>query len=565
MSKAVYTITIDARQAETHRVQVTLNPKLGPLPNTLRFPVWTPGSYMIREYSRHVTNVTNSRKLDKNSWQVIDPEKPVQYEVYCFERTVRTSYLDRNVACFVGATILPVLGIDYEVDLLLPRDWTTLATSLATKKLGPGHWQFKVKDDDEWIDSPIVGAAPGFGGSCTFSVRKIPHRLTWVGNKPLLEIKKIVSDIEKVCLANQKMFGGTPFRSYEILLDFFPKAYGGLEHRSSQLSHFDPLELSDPKRYEQFLGLISHEYFHAWNVKSLRPETLGPFDYFRENYTEDLWFAEGLTAYFDDYLLAEAKLISPESYKQCRLKDVNTLRDGNPGHFRRAVIDASFDAWIRYYRQDEDSVNSDLSYYLKGAMVAWCWDAYLRRRTRGRWTLAKLMRAFWQEFGIDADISLAEARPGYSRAELFAYAVEKTGLDHQCVEEWVSQKKPAPWKDAAKFFDYALSTRVSSYSAHLLGMTVADRESRVVVNQVFNGGSAEKAGLQVQDEIVGINYFRTSSSESFQKLLEHLQTERKLEFCFSRAGKLYSTQVLIRKHASLGVDYELAPAALGAK
>lgn len=557
MKTPAFRVTLDARHPETHRVRVTIEARGATFPNLLQFPVWTPGSYLVREFSRHITRFTGGEKVSKNSWRPQAGGRKVTYEAYCFERTVRTSYLDDRVASWNGATLLPLLEGAMEIHVLLPRHWQTLGTALATQKRGPGHWILRARDDDEWIDSPIVAAAPGNGGQARFRSRGKAHRITWIGNTPAVAIEKLTRDVKLISDTVQKMFGGAPFRAYDYLFDFPPRAYGGLEHRSSQLSHFDGFDLGDAKKYEAFLALVAHEYFHAWNVKSLRPQALGPFDYLRENYTPDLWFAEGLTSYFDDKLVFEAGLISEASYNAVRLKDVNTLKDGTPGITRRSLAEASFDAWIRYYRPDEDSLNTDVSYYVKGAQLGWCWDAYLQKKTRGRWTLARLMRAFWREFGIAADEPLREAKPGFSHEEIFEFAHATTGVDHAVVREWVHSRKPLPWRMAAAHFKLKFKEKPAPAALALAGMNLLDRDGKAMVGSVFSGSSAEAAGLAANDELIAIASTRIVNAEHAQMLLRRNAARPSLDLLFARAGKVATTKVRLRKHSGLGLEFEV--------
>ncbi len=375
--KPAYLVTIDLTAPETHRAQVTIAARADDLPPLLQFPVWTPGSYLVREYARHVTLLEPADKVTKNQWRLRGKPKSISYEVYCFERSVRTSFLDTNYAALVGATLLPLLHAPFDVEILLPRGWEGLSSALGFKKKGAGRFVTTVANDDDWIDKPIVAWAPGSGGVGKFRAGGITHHIAWVGSECARPLADLQESFAKLAQATLKMFGSAPFKEYWFLLHFGHRLYGGLEHRDSQLSQFDGASLLEKPDWNRFLKLIAHEYFHSWNVKSLRPQALGPFDYGNENYTQDIWFSEGLTDYFDDILPLTAGLYSQEDHDKARLRDVSFFPDGHPGHGRRSLAESSFDAWIRYYRSDEDSVNTDVSYYGKGAVLGWCWDAHL--------------------------------------------------------------------------------------------------------------------------------------------------------------------------------------------
>jgi predicted metalloprotease with PDZ domain len=553
-----FRITLDIKAPESHRVKVRIEAIQGHLPEVLAFPVWTPGSYLVREFSRHITNFVGGRKVQKNEWELDSKIKHVEYEVYCFERTVRTSYIDSRNISLNGANLLPILRGKMEIELRLPTSWKILGTSLKHNKKSPGTWLLHAQNDDEWIDSPIVAAAPGQGGQFSFISKGKQHRVTWVGTSPAKEKKELSADIKKISDTTQSMFGGAPFYSYDYLFDFLPRGYGGLEHRSSQLSHFDGSELADPKRYQLFLGLVAHEYFHAWNVKSIRPEALGPFDYFRENYTEELWFAEGITSYFDDKIVHDAGLLSAQDYKALRISQVNQVREGTPGIYRRSLAESSFDAWIRYYRPDEDTPNSSVSYYEKGSVLGWCWDAHLQKKSRGRWNLTKLLKAIWKEFGIHSEESLREAKPGFSQDELLDFCARVSRVEHRTVFDWIHSRKPLPWRMAANHFKLKVQRKVVSQAAQFLGLTPADREGRVVAGIVFSGSAAEKQGIAPNDEIIAIDEERVLNSASLEQILRRAK-DNTIQALLSRSGRVFTTELRLRAHADLGVDYELIP------
>jgi predicted metalloprotease with PDZ domain len=414
-----------------------------------------------------------------------------------------------------------------------------------------------VENDDQWIDGPIVAAAPGYGGTGSFTVNGIRHHIAWVG----LECARPMADFEaafkKIARATLGMFGGAPFREYWFLLHFGHKLYGGLEHRDSQLTQFDGSKLQDAKDWDGFLRLVAHEYFHSWNVKSIRPQALGPFDYFNENYTQDIWFAEGLTDYFDDMLPLEAGLISKDAYWRARLKDVTHLPDGNPGHRRRSLAENSLDTWIRYYRADEDSVNTDVSYYSKGATLGWCWDAHLQKRTRKRWTLRKLMKEIWKEYGIDAYEPLRDAKPGFTREELLRFAEKITGVPQRAlVESWVTARKPLPWREAARFFKVGFTEKVTDSLLHHSGVVLQFKGGAAVAQKVLSGTAAEAAGIAPGDEILAINGTRISDQEKLARTLPiALAGGKELEFLVCRLEKVLTRRLRWRKHEGIGVEY----------
>jgi len=555
--KNPFFVTLDARNANSHRIFVTITAQERcSFPSLLQFPIWTPGSYMVREYSRHITKFQGGEKINKNSWRISADIKKISYEVYCFERTVRTSYLDDNYAALVGATLLPILGKNFTVKILFPHDWSFVSSALNFKKDRAGEWHANIRDDDHWIDSPIVAARPGFGARGKFALKGINHEIAWVGSQCEKSMKELERDFSKIASVVLGIFNKAPMKNYHFLLHFGAKLYGGLEHRDSQLSQFDGSTLNDEKEYKNFIRLIAHEYFHSWNVKSLRPKPLGPFKYFEENYTEDLWFAEGITDYFDDIIPFKAGFLSEKEFLEERFDDIKTMNDFLPGHSRRSLKESSFDAWIRAYRPDEDSANTDISYYSKGSILGWCWDAHLQKKSRGKWTLEKLMRSFWEKYGIDAYEPLSTARPGFTRNELLLFAEKITKIPQKTlVESWVVSRKPLPWRDAAKFFHTSWMEKIADPTQYYLGMQIQWKASQATVQKVYANSAAEKAGLCPGDEILAIDNYRVSEQQKIKTLLRPAALGKKVNLCISRSDRVSIFSLSPFKHKDLGMDF----------
>jgi predicted metalloprotease with PDZ domain len=557
--KPQYLVTVDLTRPETHRAQLTIASRTEALPPLLQFPVWTPGSYLVRDYSRHVTLLEPAEKVSKNEWRLKGKPKSVSYEVYCFEKTVRTSFLDVTHAALVGATLLPLLHAPFEVEFLVPKTWQ-MSSALKPKRVAPGRFRCVVEHDDDWIDKPLIAWAPGFGGASKFRAGGITHHVAWAGQTPARNTKKLDDAILKLTRATLAMMGGAPFREYWYLLHFGHKLYGGLEHRDSQLSQFDGGALLDGPDWNRFLKLIAHEYFHAWNVKAIRPVALGPFDYFRENYTPDIWFSEGLTDYFDDLIPLRAGLYDESDVAKARLKDIAAFADGHPGHARRSLAESSFDAWIRYYRPDEDSINTDVSYYGKGATLGWCWDAHLQKRSKGRWTLAKLMRAIYKEFGVHADEVLAAAQPGFTRGELLAFAEKTTGIPQKkLVDGWVTARAPLPWRQAARFFGVKWKESVTAPGLEFLGVQNKWEGGRGIVTGVLAGSAGESGGVASGDEILAINGVRVLDADKFKQALKlAMRDGRDVNLLLARADRVLGARVRWKRHYTMGT--ELSPA-----
>lgn len=549
-------VKLDLSNPHNHEIKVTIS---GEMPEILRFPVWTPGSYMVRDYARHILEFKGGSKIDKTSWRRDASAKSVSYSVYCFDRTVRTSFFDERYAALVGATILPLLNGPFTVEVILPKGWPLLGSQLRFRKKSPRHFVAKVRDDDHWIDSPIVAADKNFGGFTRFTIDNMPHEIFWVGEPPAISLDEMKNDFKASARATLQMFGSAPFKRYTYLLHFFHKAYGGLEHRESQLSQFDGAQLTDKDARNKFNTLIAHEYFHAWNVKAIRPEAYGPFDYLKENHSEDIWFAEGMTDYFDDWLCFKAGLIDEKTYWKARLEDIDRMPDGLAGHRRRALKEGSFDAWISLYKAEENYLNTDVSYYAKGAQLGWCWDAHLQKKSKGKWSLARLMKAIYKKFGVMAEENLCDATPGFRRDELLEFAEEKTGIKQaKLVESWVSKRGPMPWRDAAAFFDVKVEENIRHPVAHHTGISFNDGPGDLKVKMVFHDSAGAQAGISAKDELLAVNGVRIRDKKRLKAIVT--RPGMKLTFLLARGGHVIERSLTTKKHAGIGVNFQVKPA-----
>ncbi|MDQ3041645.1 MAG: peptidase M61, partial [Acidobacteriota bacterium] len=364
--------TISMSKPWTHLLEVEMRFNWATMPEKaeLKMPVWTPGSYLIREYARHVESFTAKdaggndltwRKTNKNTWQIETKgvkEIVARYNVYANELTVRTSELNDEHAFISPAALL-----------LFPKDQLNAAS---TVKVVPfGNWKvatglpkvenqtnvFRAENFDVLYDSPFE--VSNFK-EISFVVQGKPHRyvVTGEGN---YDLPKIARDTAKIIEEGYKIFGDLPYNDYLFILN--TRGGGGLEHLNSTALQFGRFNFTT--RYKDFLNLVAHEFFHLWNVKRIKPDTLGPFDYENENYTRLLWFAEGGTAYYESVLMRRADLISAEEFTTARETQILALQN-RPGRFEASLEDSSFDAWIKYYRQDENAVNNQVSYYDKG-------------------------------------------------------------------------------------------------------------------------------------------------------------------------------------------------------
>jgi predicted metalloprotease with PDZ domain len=509
---------IEAADLHAHLFRVTLNIAQPEAQQRVSLPVWIPGSYLVREFSKNLQRLAARQdgraaavqQLDKCNWQIeCVPSRPLvlTYEVYAFDNSVRTAWLDTQRGFFNGTSLcLKVHGQEssvHSVELATVKGmphWQA-ATGLAAHKVGKrGFGTYLAADYDELVDSPVE-MGPFWSGE--FKAGGVPHRLVIAGASESLDQARLLADVHKICESEMRFWhaharGGKrpPFKSYVFMLNVVDDGYGGLEHRNStaliasrrDLPRMGEMRLADG--YVTLLGLISHEYFHTWNVKQLRPAEFTHYDYTGENYTQLLWFFEGFTSYYDDLLLRRAGLIDDAAYLKLLNKTINQVLQ-TPGREVQAVAQASFDAWVKYYRQDENTANATVSYYTKGALVALCFDLTLR--AEGQTTLDEVMRGLWLRCKAGP---MAEADFAAVLRELGGRAFTRE------IAAWVHGTRELPLKELL----HAMGVAVLEEPAQLqqrLGLRVTET-SGVQIKTVLRGGAAEQAGFAANDEWVGV-------------------------------------------------------------
>ena len=489
----------------------------------LSLPVWIPGSYLVREFSQHLQGLRASqdgqpvalKQTTKNTWVAeADPKRPLHldYEVYAFDPSVRTAFLDRDRGFFNGTSLcLRVHGQEVRPHALdldaggLPRGWS-VATGLTPAEVDArGCGRYRAQDYDELVDCPVE-LGPFWSGS--FEACGVPHRFVVGGAPAAFDGQRLLDDARRICETQIRFWHGDgppPFSHYVFMLWATGEGYGGLEHRNSTAlicqrqdlplkpgpAQAKPTALKATDGYTTLLGLISHEYFHAWNVKRLRPAEFARIDYDQENYTGLLWFFEGFTSYYDDLFLRRAGLIDDATYLQLLMRNLNQVLQ-TPGRHLQSVAQASFDAWIKYYRVGENTPNATVSYYSKGALVALCLDLSLRRD--GCATLDDVMRELWTRSGggpiKEADVARALKRLGRRdfAAELAAWV---HGTDDLPVIELLQAQGVKSETEQAPL-------------AQQLGLRVADGHGAIAIRSVLRGGAGEQAGMAAGDEWLGI-------------------------------------------------------------
>jgi predicted metalloprotease with PDZ domain len=505
---------VEAADLHAHLFRVTLTIAQPEVQQQVSLPVWIPGSYLVREFSRNLQRLTARQEgrpvpvhqLDKSHWQVDcvpSSSLVLSYEVYAFDNSVRTAWLDVSRGFFNGTSLcLKVRGQESRVHALEVLSSRTighweLATGLAPYKVNKrGFGTYLAADYDELVDCPVE---MGAFWSQEFKAGGVPHRLVVAGAAESLDGARLVADTQKICEAEIRFWHDRkrpPFKSYLFMLNVVDDGYGGLEHRNSTAliaSRRDLPRVGESRSsdgYTTLLGLISHEYFHTWNVKRLRPAEFTHYDYDAENYTQLLWFFEGFTSYYDDLLLRRAGLIDDATYLKLLNKTINQVLQ-TPGREVQSAAQASFDAWVKYYRQDENTANATVSYYTKGSLVALCLDLLLR--AEGHSCLDDVMRALWVR---------CKAGP-MSEADLAAVLRELGGRAFtRELAAWVHSTRELPLEELLHKHGVAVLEEPAQL-AQRLGLRVVETAG-VQVKQVLRGGAAELAGMAANDEWIGV-------------------------------------------------------------
>ena len=479
----------------------------------LSLPVWIPGSYLVREFSKNLQRLSAQQgrrvpllQLDKHRWRATcrtDRPLVLTYEVCAYDSSVRTAWLDASRGFFNGTSVcLRVHGQEdaphaLEVASTAATAHWSVATGLTPQSIDKrGFGVYAASHYDELVDCPVE---MGTFWSGQFTACGVAHRFVVAGAAPSFDGKRLLADTQKICETAIRFWHGKgkpPIKNYLFMLNAVHDGYGGLEHRNSTALICGRRDLPRmgqapaTEGYTTLLGLISHEYFHTWNVKRLRPAEFSRYDYSQENYTELLWFFEGFTSYYDDLLLRRAGLIDDANYLKLLAKATNQVLQ-TPGRSVQTVAQASFDAWVKYYRQDENTPNATVSYYTKGSLVALCLDLTLRRE--GKTTLDDVMRALWKRCAggpmTEADL----------RAELASLAGRS--FDNE-LDQWVHSTAELPLAELLAAHGVALKPEQPQL-AQRLGLRVTENHS-VQLKTVLRGGPAEKAGMAAGDEWLGL-------------------------------------------------------------
>ncbi|KUY96627.1 MULTISPECIES: M61 family metallopeptidase [unclassified Burkholderia] len=562
-----YSIAPKDLAAHLFEVSVTV---ADPDPEGQRFslPVWIPGSYLVREFARNIVTLAafndagrkvRIAKTDKNTWQAapVNGALTLRYDVYAWDLSVRSAYLDESGGFFnATAVFLSVAGREdapCEVDIAKPagpafRAWrvgTSLPEARGTRRYGFGA--YRASNYDELTDHPVT---IGEFALATFDAHGVPHDIVIAGRVTQLDMERLRADLKRVCEAQIALFEPkskkAPMDRYVFMTLAVSDGYGGLEHRASTALICNRTDLPVKGRpettegYRTYLGLCSHEYFHTWNVKRIKPAAFVPYDLARENYTSLLWLFEGFTSYYDDLMLVRSGLMSQDEYFAALGRTVGGVLRGT-GRLKQSVAESSFDAWIKYYRQDENATNAIVSYYTKGSLVALAFDLAIRAQTRNRKSLDDVMRLLWQRYGREF---YRGKQAGVEENEVETLIEEATGVVlGRLFADAVHGTRDLPLADLFTPFGVTLAPEVAPGAA--AKPTIGARlrgGADCTLAAVYEGGGAHRAGLSAGDTLIALDGLRVTGT-NLDTLLARYRPGDKIEVHAFRRDELRTAKL----------------------
>ncbi|HIH2750062.1 PDZ domain-containing protein [Burkholderia aenigmatica] len=562
-----YSIVPKDLAAHLFEVSVTV---ADPDPEGQRFslPVWIPGSYLVREFARNIVTLgafndagrkVRIAKTDKHTWQAapVNGALTLRYDVYAWDLSVRSAYLDESGGFFnATAVFLSVAGREdapCEVDIAKPagaafRAWrvgTALPEARGTKRYGFGA--YRASNYDELSDHPVT---IGEFALATFDAHGVPHDIVIAGRVTQLDMERLRTDLKRVCEAQIALFEPkskkAPMDRYVFMTLAVSDGYGGLEHRASTALICNRTDLPVKGRpettegYRTYLGLCSHEYFHTWNVKRIKPAAFVPYDLTRENYTSLLWLFEGFTSYYDDLMLVRSGLMSQDEYFAALGRTVGGVLRGT-GRLKQSVAESSFDAWIKYYRQDENATNAIVSYYTKGSLVALAFDLAIRAQTRNKKSLDDVMRLLWQRYGRDF---YRGKQAGVEENEVEALIEEATGVAlGRLFADAVHGTRDLPLAELLAPFGVTLAPDVANGAA--AKPTIGARlrgGADCTFAAVYEGGAAHRAGLSAGDTLIAVDGLRVTGT-NLDALLSRYRPGDKIEVHAFRRDELRTAKL----------------------
>ena len=522
-------------EPQTHYFEITTTVDLSNLSYKKSFvdfkmAAWTPGSYLIRDFAKNLEAVkaeANGKplsisKINKNTWRVAlgaaTKKIQVTYRVYAFELSVRTSFLDDSHGYINPANILLYVNdfanLPHDIRIEPYKNFKVVSTALKET----GKFAYRAKDLDELIDSPIE---IGNHKVWDFKVNGIPHQIAFYGTVKV-DSSKFLADVTKVCEEAQKVVGEHPCDHYLFIMHNIGRGTGGLEHLYSTTCSVSRSAYESESGYQGILSLLAHEYFHLWNVKRIRPKALGPFDYENENYTHNLWLSEGMTSYYSGVILQRMGKISNQVYVNRIAAEISSV-ENTPGSHLESAAEASWDAWIKYYRPNENSRNQTVSYYDKGSLLGYVLNAWIIKSTQGQKSIDDVFKYLYQAY-------YKKLNRGFTDAELEDAFSKVAGTSAKPLfKSYVYGVQTPDYRNLFNEFGFTWSNTNEGKSIPYLGFTAVAGK----IISVYRGASAYMNGLNVGDEIVSVN---KANFEGLDKLLADKKVGDTILFTVKRDG-----------------------------
>jgi predicted metalloprotease with PDZ domain len=531
-----YVLSMPAPQTHYFEVETTLG-GFNKAYTDLKMPVWAPGSYLVREFAKNVegfqatsgSEKLRTEKVSKNTWRVYHPKGKdfkVNYRVYAFELSVRTSFIDAAHGYLNGSSVFMYpadakqLGSTLEVRPA--QGWTQVSTSL---KPAGGTFTYTSSNYDELADSPIeIGNQKIY----TFTANGTPHTVAMFGD-PKVDEARLTRDMQRVCEEAHRVVDRNPLDRYVFIVHNIDRGTGGLEHLFSTTLSVSRNAYSSEAGWKGFLGLVAHEYFHLWNVKRIRPIALGPFDYDNENYTRMLWVSEGGTEYFSNLIVQRAGFLSPDEYLGDLSNGINRV-ENTPGNKQQSAAESSYDAWIKYYRPNENSANTGISYYDKGEVIGAVLDLMVINETKGQKRLDDVMRYLYDQY-------YKKLGRGFTDEEYQDAVAKVAGRRFDdFFRRYVYGTETLPYETALGYAGLKLSVATAAATDAALGASISPAGGKQTVSSVLRDGSAWQGGLSVGDEILAIDGTRVTDDPN--KLLAGRAAGTPVKLLVNRDGQI---------------------------
>lgn len=511
-------------------------------------PVWAPGSYLVREFARMVEDIKavdlkNNKflavqKVNKNTWRVKGGKSSgikVSYRVYAFELTVRTSFIDQEHAYLNGTSIfMRVNGkenLEHRVTVTPYPDWKIMSVAL-DRVSESDPWQVSASDYDALADAPFeIGNHLVF----SFTAAGVPHEVAMVGDGNY-EVERMKKDMAKVVEECTAIFGEHPCKRYVFIVHNLTNGGGGLEHMNSTTVQTNRWSYNSESAYAGFMSLLAHEYFHLWNVKRLRPQPLGPFNYDTENYTTLLWVAEGFTAYYDDLIATRCGFNTGKEYLKMLAGNFSYTANIRGGAYQ-SLSESSFDAWIKFYRSHENSSNSTVSYYTKGAAMGAVLDLLIRQATNGQASLDLVMQEMYRLY-------FKKLNRGYTQQELLKMINQVSGKDFTSFfSDYIDGVKVYPFADLLKQTGLLLSDLNAKQPVTYTGINTTMSGGKLTVASVDRGSPAWVAGVNVNDELIAFDQYRLG--DDLSKWVTMKAPGYRVKLLISRAGYMKNIDLVL--------------------